>query len=134
MAKCAELADYDEVLYKVAEDGHPDNDKYLIATSEQPITALHMNKTIDKSKLPLRYAGISSCFRKEAGSSGRDIRGIFRCHQFEKVEQFCIVGIIFAAMGPCPGPLEVMVVCVVSECGPRSGGFRGCWWWPHLTC
>ena len=67
-----------------------DLDRFLIATSEQPITALHRNKVLDLTELPLRYVGASSCFRKEAGSSGRDIRGIFRCHQFEKVEQFVI--------------------------------------------
>ena len=90
MSQAAELKDYDDVLYKVTE-GSPDLDKYLIATSEQPITALYRSKVIDKQSLPLRFGGISTCFRKEAGSSGRDIRGIFRCHQFEKVEQFCIV-------------------------------------------
>jgi len=92
MSQAAELKDYDDVLYKVTEGPeHSDLDKYLIATSEQPITALYRNKVIDKHQLPIRFGGISTCFRKEAGSSGRDIRGIFRCHQFEKVEQFCIV-------------------------------------------
>lgn len=92
MGKTAELADYDDVLYKVIEDKeHPELDKYLIATSEQPISAFHMNQTIDKTKFPLRYVGVSSCFRREAGSSGRDIRGIFRVHQFEKIEQFTLV-------------------------------------------
>jgi len=91
MGQAAELADYDEVLYKITEsDDRPDLDKYMIATSEQPITALHRNKVIDRSTLPIKYAGTSSCFRKEAGSSGRDIRGTFRVHQFEKVEQFVI--------------------------------------------
>jgi seryl-tRNA synthetase len=91
MAKTAELADYDDVLYKVVEDKeHPELDKYLIATSEQPISAFHMNQKIDRPKFPLRYVGYSSCFRREAGSSGRDIRGIFRVHQFEKIEQFTL--------------------------------------------
>jgi seryl-tRNA synthetase len=62
----------------------------LIATSEQPISAFHRNQKIDKPEFPLRYVGYSSCFRREAGSSGRDIRGIFRCHQFEKIEQFTL--------------------------------------------
>jgi len=89
MAKTAELDDYDETLYKVVEDPKkPGLDKYLIATSEQPISAMHRGQTIEQAKYPLRYAGISSCFRREAGSSGRDIRGIFRVHQFEKIEQF----------------------------------------------
>merc|ERR1711964_860059 len=61
---------------------------YLIATSEQPISAYHRKETLDPASLPLKYAGISSCFRKEAGSHGRDVWGLFRIHQFEKVEQF----------------------------------------------
>jgi len=74
MGKTAELADYDDVLYKVIEDPKcPELDRYLIATSEQPISAFHMNQNLDKSRFPIRYAGISSCFRREAGSSGRDI-------------------------------------------------------------
>jgi seryl-tRNA synthetase len=93
MAKTAELDDYDDVLYKVVEDPErPELDKYMIATSEQPISALYMNQNIDKKALPQRFVGISSCFRREAGSSGRDIRGIFRVHQFEKIEQFNVVG------------------------------------------
>jgi len=65
-------------------------EKYLIATSEQPIAAYHLNMWVDPSSLPFRYAGFSSCFRKEAGSHGRDTLGIFRVHQFEKIEQFCV--------------------------------------------
>uniref|UniRef100_A0A2P2JQ07 serine--tRNA ligase n=1 Tax=Rhizophora mucronata TaxID=61149 RepID=A0A2P2JQ07_RHIMU len=87
MAKCAQLAQFDEELYKVTGEG---DDKYLIATAEQPLCAYHLDDWIHPSKLPIRYAGYSSCFRKEAGSHGRDTLGIFRVHQFEKVEQFCI--------------------------------------------
>ncbi|PSS26607.1 Serine--tRNA ligase [Actinidia chinensis var. chinensis] len=87
MAKCAQLAQFDEELYKVTGEG---DDKYLIATAEQPLCAYHLGDWIHPSQLPLRYAGYSSCFRKEAGSHGRDTLGIFRVHQFEKVEQFCI--------------------------------------------
>jgi seryl-tRNA synthetase len=91
MAKTAELEDYDDVLYKVIEDKEkPELDKYLIATSEQPISAFHKGQSLDKARFPVRYVGISSCFRREAGSSGRDIRGIFRVHQFEKIEQFVL--------------------------------------------
>merc|ERR1712136_542578 len=91
MAKTAELDDYDEVLYKVVESpDQPELDKYMIATSEQPISAYHYNESVDQKRFPLRYVGISSCFRREAGSSGRDIRGIFRVHQFEKIEQFVL--------------------------------------------
>ncbi|XP_058770475.1 serine--tRNA ligase-like [Vicia villosa] len=87
MSKCAQLAQFDEELYKVTGEG---DDKYLIATAEQPLCAYHIDDWIQPTQLPLRYAGYSSCFRKEAGSHGRDTLGIFRVHQFEKVEQFCI--------------------------------------------
>ncbi|KAM3230382.1 hypothetical protein ACQJBY_060897 [Aegilops geniculata] len=86
MAKCAQLAQFDEELYKVTGDG---DDKYLIATSEQPLCAYHLGDRIYPADLPIRYAGFSTCFRKEAGSHGRDTAGIFRVHQFEKIEQFC---------------------------------------------
>jgi len=88
MAKCAQLEDFDEQLYKVTGEGT--QEKYLIATSEQPICCFHMNEWLDPKSLPLRYAGFSTCFRKETGSHGRDTLGIFRVHQFEKLEQFCI--------------------------------------------
>ncbi|KAJ4456250.1 putative Serine--tRNA ligase [Paratrimastix pyriformis] len=87
MAQCAQLEDFDEQLYKVTGEGE---DKYLIATSEQPISAYHRNMWIDPASLPLKYAGFSSCFRKEVGSHGRDTTGIFRVHQFEKIEQFTV--------------------------------------------
>ncbi|KAL8154768.1 serine--tRNA ligase [Apium graveolens] len=87
MAKCAQLAQFDEELYKVSGEG---DDKYLIATAEQPLCAYHIDDWVHPSELPMRYAGYSSCFRKEAGSHGRDTLGIFRVHQFEKVEQFCV--------------------------------------------
>ena len=94
MASIAQLEDFDEQLYKVSgktDDPDGSSEKYLIATSEQPICAYHKGDWLEPKKdLPLRYAGISTCFRKEAGSSGKDIRGIFRVHQFDKVEQFCL--------------------------------------------
>ncbi|KAL8293343.1 hypothetical protein RQP46_000044 [Phenoliferia psychrophenolica] len=91
MAKTAQLEEFDEALYKIEGAGE-DNEKYLIATSEQPISALHSDEWFDRpsEQLPLKYAGYSTCFRKEAGSSGRDVLGIFRIHQFEKIEQFVI--------------------------------------------
>lgn len=61
------------------------DEKYLIATSEQPIAAFHRDEWIPEGSLPIRYSGISTCFRQEVGSHGRDTRGIFRVHQFEKV-------------------------------------------------
>ena len=67
-----------------SEDASVD-EKYLIATSEQPIAAYHRDEWISPAQLPIRYAGVSTCFRQEVGSHGRDTRGIFRVHQFEKV-------------------------------------------------
>ena len=93
MAGIAQLEDFDEQLYKVSgktDDPEGSSEKYLIATSEQPLCGYHRNEWVDEKTLPRRYCGVSTCFRKEAGSSGKDIRGIFRVHQFEKIEQFCI--------------------------------------------
>ncbi len=96
MQEVAQLSQFDEELYKVTGKGSENIDdktvdeKYLIATSEQPIAAFHRDEWIDEKKLPIKYAGLSSCFRQEVGSHGRDTRGIFRVHQFEKVEQFVI--------------------------------------------
>jgi seryl-tRNA synthetase len=64
------------------------DDYYLVGTSEVPLAAFHMGEVLDGTKLPLRYAGYSSCFRREAGSYGKDTRGIIRVHQFDKVEMF----------------------------------------------
>lgn len=95
MAGVAQLSQFDEELYKVSGgpvgEGNEGGDKYLIATSEQPICAYHKDDWLEEKALPLRYAGISTCFRKEAGKHGQDTWGIFRVHQFEKVEQFAIV-------------------------------------------
>jgi seryl-tRNA synthetase len=90
MAKTAQLEQFDEELYKVI--GSDDDEKYLIATSEQPISAFHSDEWFEspETQLPIKYAGYSTCFRKEAGSAGRDMWGIFRVHQFEKVEQFVL--------------------------------------------
>jgi seryl-tRNA synthetase len=66
----------------------PAEDLYLVGTSEVPLAAFHMDEVIEADRLPLRYAGWSTCFRKEAGSYGKDTRGIIRVHQFDKVEMF----------------------------------------------
>nr|KAJ0213728.1 hypothetical protein LSAT_V11C400174290 [Lactuca sativa] len=87
MEKCPQLTQFNEELYKVTGEG---DDKYLIATAEQPLCAYNIDKWIHPQQLPIRYAGYSSCFRKEAGSHGHDTRGLFRVHEFQKVEQFCI--------------------------------------------
>ncbi|RPK78828.1 Serine--tRNA ligase [Streptomyces sp. ADI97-07] len=67
------------------------DDYYLVGTSEVPLAAYHMDEILDADKLPLRYAGFSPCFRREAGTYGKDTRGIFRVHQFDKVEMFSYV-------------------------------------------
>lgn len=74
---------FKDAIYKIE-----DEDLYLIATSEHPLAALHYKEDIPEEMLPLKYAGISPCFRKEAGAGSRDLKGIFRVHQFHKVEQF----------------------------------------------
>lgn len=88
MEETCQLSDFEENLYKV--EGQGEEPLYLIATSEQPISAFMKDEWIEPSDVPFRFAGVSSCFRKEAGSHGKDVWGIFRIHQFEKVEQFCI--------------------------------------------
>jgi seryl-tRNA synthetase len=75
--------DFEDVIYKIEGD-----DLYLIGTSEHAIASMHSDEILEGKILPLRYAGVSPCFRKEAGAHGRDQKGIFRVHQFEKVEQF----------------------------------------------
>ena len=77
------LAQAAENVYHLAED-----DLYLVGTSEVPLAAYHMDEILPADKLPMRYAGYSSCYRREAGSYGKDTRGIIRVHQFEKVEMF----------------------------------------------
>jgi len=77
------LSDFEDVIYKIEGE-----DLYLIATAEHALLAQHMDEILDGKDLPLRYGGVSPCFRKEAGAHGRDTKGIFRVHQFEKVEQF----------------------------------------------
>jgi len=96
MAKTAQLEQFDEELYKInlsgkdKADANEEGERYLIATSEQPISALHQGEWLEPKQVPIRYGGISTCFRKEAGAHGKDTWGIFRVHQFEKIEQFCI--------------------------------------------
>ena len=109
MSQVAQLADFDSELYRLSssERGEGDqgrmeppsssngeermkDDKFLIATSEQPLCGLHRKSWIEAASLPLRYAGLSTCYRREAGSHGRDTLGIFRVHQFDKVEMFSL--------------------------------------------
>jgi seryl-tRNA synthetase len=80
------LPDTEQQIYRLADD-----DLYLVGTSEVPLASLHAGEILDSGRLPLRYAGISPCFRREAGAAGRDTRGILRVHQFDKVEMFSFV-------------------------------------------
>ena len=80
-----DLADFETVMYGVEPDKF-----YMIATSEHPLTAMYMNETIPEELLPLKMVGISSCFRREVGSHGQSDRGIWRVHQFTKIEQIII--------------------------------------------
>ena len=75
--------DFEEVIYKI-----DNQDLYMIGTSEHAMAAMHSKEIIEGKDIPKKYAGISPCFRKEAGAHGRDQKGIFRVHQFDKIEQF----------------------------------------------
>jgi seryl-tRNA synthetase len=79
------MDDFEDVIYKIENE-----DLYMIGTSEHAMASMHMNEILDSNDLPLRYGSISPCFRKEAGAHGKDMKGIFRVHQFEKVEQFVV--------------------------------------------
>ncbi len=83
IAGAVALSDFEDVIYKIEGE-----DLYLIPTAEHALLGLHNDDIVEADKLPLRYSGISPCFRKEAGAHGRDTKGIFRVHQFEKVEMF----------------------------------------------
>jgi seryl-tRNA synthetase len=80
------LPDTEQQIYRLADDP-----LYLVGTSEVALASLHAGEVLEAGDLPRRYAGFSSCFRREAGAAGRDTRGIFRVHQFDKVEMFCFV-------------------------------------------
>jgi seryl-tRNA synthetase len=80
------LPDTEQQIYHL-----PDDDLYLVGTSEVALASLHREEILDEATLPRRYAGFSSCFRREAGAAGKDTRGIFRVHQFDKVEMFAFV-------------------------------------------
>ncbi len=80
------LPDTEQQIYRLADD-----ELYLIGTSEVALASLHEDEILSAESLPLRYAGFSACFRREAGSAGKDTRGIFRVHQFDKVEMFSFV-------------------------------------------
>jgi seryl-tRNA synthetase len=80
------LPDTEQQIYRLADD-----ELYLVGTSEVPLASLHADEILSADALPVRYAGFSTCFRREAGAAGKDTRGIFRVHQFDKVEMFCFV-------------------------------------------
>lgn len=93
------FSDFEDVIYKIQ-----DEDLYLIGTSEHAIASMYSDEILEASELPIRYAGVSPCFRKEAGAHGKDTKGIFRVHQFEKVEQF-----VFCEPEDSPSTHETLV-------------------------
>lgn len=118
----------DEAQYYVVQDG-----LYLTGTSEQALAAIHMEEELDVAELPKRYAGFSTCFRREAGTWGRDTRGIFRVHQFDKVEMFSfaapetswdehdfLVGIQEELLQALDIPYRAMNVCIGELGSPAS--------------
>ncbi len=96
---CVDMSAFEDVLYKIE-----DEDLYLTATSEHTLASFHMDEILEEGDLPLRYAGFSACFRKEAGAHGKDTKGVFRSHQFNKVEQF-----VFSAPEQSWDEHEVMI-------------------------
>ncbi|KAJ5661620.1 uncharacterized protein N7477_009236 [Penicillium maclennaniae] len=96
MAKTAQLEQFDEELYKVTESDDKSTDKYLIATSEQPLSALHDSEWLQEKDLPIKYAGYSTCYRKEAGAHGKDAWGYLPCppvrevSNITQIEQFVL--------------------------------------------
>jgi seryl-tRNA synthetase len=97
------LPDTEQQIYRLGED-----ELYLLGTSEVALASLHDGEIIDGERLPLRYAGFSPCFRREAGAAGKDTRGIFRVHQFDKVEMFSFVS-------PDDSPAEHERILAVEE-------------------
>ncbi len=83
MEGVTDLSAFEDTIYKIEGE-----DLYMISTSEHPLASMYMNEILEPDTLPIRYVGVSSCFRKEAGAHGKDTKGIFRVHQFNKVEQF----------------------------------------------
>jgi seryl-tRNA synthetase len=97
------LPDTEQQIYRL-----PDDDLYLVGTSEVALASLHDDEILPAAELPLRYAGFSTCFRREAGAAGKDTRGIFRVHQFDKVEMFSFVE-------PDHGPAEHERLLAIEE-------------------
>src|SRR4029077_4445449 len=97
------LPDTEQQIYSL-----PQDDLYLTGTSEVALASLHDDEIIDGERLPLRYAGFSPCFRREAGAAGKDTRGIFRLPQFDKVEMFSFVA-------PAESPAEHERILAIEE-------------------
>ncbi|AGB04581.1 seryl-tRNA synthetase [Aciduliprofundum sp. MAR08-339] len=99
MEGVTDFSAFEEMIYKI--DGE---DLYMIATAEHPLVAMHMKEILEEKDLPIKYVGISPCFRKEAGAHGKDTKGIFRVHNFYKVEQ-----VIFSKPEESPSLMEELV-------------------------
>ena len=133
------LPDTEQQIYRLADD-----ELYLVGTSEVPLASLHRDEILAADQLPARYAGYSSCFRREAGAAGKDTRGIFRVHQFEKVEMFSFVApedspteherllsIEESILSELEIPYRVVAIAVddlgaTSATGPRTGNSPTC--------
>ena len=83
MSGATDIETFKDALYKIEGD-----DLYLIATAEHPLASMLSGEILEENELPLRLSGVSPCFRREAGAHGKDTKGIFRVHQFNKIEQF----------------------------------------------
>lgn len=125
----------------------PDDDLYLVGTSEQSIGPMHMDEILDENRLPLRYAGFSTCFRREAGSYGKDTKGILRVHQFDKIEMFSftrpedsatehklMLEIEEKLMQGLGLPYQVVVLCSSDFARPSAATFDIETWIPSEGC
>ena len=99
MEGVTDFSAFEEMIYKIENE-----DLYLIATAEHPLVAMHMDEILNPDDLPKRYVGVSPCFRKEAGAHGKDTKGIFRVHNFYKVEQ-----VIFSEPDESPKFMEELI-------------------------
>ncbi len=99
MEGVTDFSAFEEMIYKIEGE-----DLYMIATAEHPLVAMYMNEILDERDLPIKYVGVSPCFRKEAGAHGKDTKGIFRVHNFYKVEQ-----VIFSKPEDSPKFMEELI-------------------------
>ena len=109
------LPDTEQQIYRLADD-----ELFLVGTSEVALASLHAGEILDEASLPRRYAGFSPCFRREAGAAGRDTRGIFRVHQFDKVEMFTFTSPDRGERGARADPRDRGVAAAASSRSPTA--------------